>query len=206
MEVLIHEITLTVKVIVWVDIIYPRSIPCWYILLKAALRTWTCKQLSYLKWIQWSYTEVHRDRSPNTFSANWYFRRIFIISNEDRLTGFHVAPRKKQPKQQYTLDAMMTSSNGNIFHITGPLWGESTVTGGFPWQRSVTWGFGAFFDLRLNKRLSQHIETPVTWDAIALIMTQLWWHSLLIYRVMTAVLEMPANVALFPVAPFTNMV
>ena len=135
-------ITLTVKVIVWVnnhihqittvDIIYPRSIPCWYILLKAALRTWTCKQLSYLKWIQWSYTEVHRDRSPDTFSANWYFRRICLFLMKIDWRGFMWHPEKKQPKQQYTLDAMTTSSNGNIFHITGPLWGESTVTGGFP--------------------------------------------------------------------------
>ena len=31
----------------------------------------------------------------------------------------------------------------------------SPVTNGFPWQRSVTWGFGVFFDLRLNIRLSK---------------------------------------------------
>ena len=32
--------------------------------------------------------------------------------------------------------------------------GNSPVTGEFPAQRPVTWGFDAFFDLRLNKRLS----------------------------------------------------
>ena len=36
---------------------------------------------------------------------------------------------------------MMTSSNGNIFHVTGPL------------QRQVTRSFDIFFDLRPNKRL-----------------------------------------------------
>ena len=48
---------------------------------------------------------------------------------------------------------MMTSSNGNIFRVIGPLWGESTGHGGFPSQRSVTRSFDVFFDL--NKRLSK---------------------------------------------------
>ena len=41
--------------------------------------------------------------------------------------------------------AMMTSSNGNIFRVTGPLCGNS----------SVTRSFDVFFDLRRNKRLSK---------------------------------------------------
>ena len=44
---------------------------------------------------------------------------------------------------------MMTSSNGNIFRVTGPLCGE------FPTQRPVTRSFDVFFDLRLNKRWSK---------------------------------------------------
>ena len=50
---------------------------------------------------------------------------------------------------------MMTSSNGNIFRVTGPLCGEFTSPGEFPTQRPVTRGFHVFFDLRLNKRLSK---------------------------------------------------
>ena len=45
---------------------------------------------------------------------------------------------------------MMTSSNGNVFRVTGPLWGESTGPGGFPSQRPVTRSFDVFLDLRLN--------------------------------------------------------
>ena len=45
---------------------------------------------------------------------------------------------------------MMTSTNGNIFHVTGPLCGE------FTGQRPVTRSFDVFFDLRLIKRLSKH--------------------------------------------------
>ena len=60
---------------------------------------------------------------------------------------------------------MMTSSNGNIFRVTGPLCGEFTGPGEFPTQRPVTRNFDIFFDLRLNKRLSKQpwgwwFETP----------------------------------------------
>ena len=51
--------------------------------------------------------------------------------------------------------AMTTSSNGNIFRVTGPLCGEFTGPGEFPTQRPVTRSFDVFFDLRLNKRLSK---------------------------------------------------
>ena len=49
----------------------------------------------------------------------------------------------------------MTSSNGNIFRVTGLLWGESTGHRWIPSQRSVTRSFDIFFDLHLNKRLSK---------------------------------------------------
>ena len=60
---------------------------------------------------------------------------------------------------------MMTSSNGNIFRVTGHLCGNSPVTGEFPAQRPVTRSFDVFFDLRLNIWLSKQswgwwFETP----------------------------------------------
>ena len=36
--------------------------------------------------------------------------------------------------------------------------GKSPVTGEFPSQRPVTRSFDVFFDLRLNKRLSEHLR------------------------------------------------
>ena len=42
---------------------------------------------------------------------------------------------------------MMTLSNGNIFRVT--------VTGEFPSHKPVMHSFDVFFDLRLNKRLSE---------------------------------------------------
>ena len=53
---------------------------------------------------------------------------------------------------------MMTSSNGNIFRVTGHLCGEFTGPGEFPAQRPVTRSFDVFIDLRLNKRLSKNGE------------------------------------------------
>ena len=57
---------------------------------------------------------------------------------------------------------MMTSSNGNIFRVAGPLCGEFT---GHRSQRPATRNFDIFFDLRLDERLSKHswgwwFETP----------------------------------------------
>ena len=48
---------------------------------------------------------------------------------------------------------MMTSSNGNIYRVTGHLCGEFTGPGEFPAQRPVARSFDVFFDLCLNKRL-----------------------------------------------------
>ena len=50
---------------------------------------------------------------------------------------------------------MMTSSNGNIFRVTGSLRGEFTGHDEFHAQRPVTQSFDVFFDLHLNKRLNK---------------------------------------------------
>ena len=61
---------------------------------------------------------------------------------------------------------MMTSSNGNIFRVTGHLCGEFTGhRSRSPVQRPVTRSFDVFVDVRLNKRLNKQswcwwFETP----------------------------------------------
>ena len=67
---------------------------------------------------------------------------------------------------------MMTSSNGNMFRVTGfcagnspATSGNSPVTGEFSSHRPVTRSFDVFFDLRLNRQLSKQsrcrwFETP----------------------------------------------
>ena len=60
---------------------------------------------------------------------------------------------------------MMTSSNGNIFRVTGHLCVEFTGHRWIPRTKQVTRGFAVFFGLRLNKRVSKRswalwFETP----------------------------------------------
>ena len=51
---------------------------------------------------------------------------------------------------------MMTSSNGNIFRVTGPLCGEFTGPRWIPHtKRPVTRSFDVYFDLHPNKRLGK---------------------------------------------------
>ena len=67
---------------------------------------------------------------------------------------------------------MMTSSNGNIFRVTGPLWGESTGHRWIPFTKASDIELWCF----LWYTPEQTVETPVIWDAIVLIMPSLWWY------------------------------
>ena len=69
---------------------------------------------------------------------------------------FHVT-RSPVSKKYASYQLMMTSSNGNIFLVTGPLWGKSTCDRWTPppSQKPVTRSIDVFFDLLLKKRLSK---------------------------------------------------
>ena len=89
--------------------------------------------------------EKSKARHP-IYNVSWYL-------------GKHCRQFKRDPV------SMMTSSNGNIFRVTGLCAGNSPVTGEFPAQRAVTRSFDVFFDLRPNNQLSKQswgwrFETP----------------------------------------------
>ena len=65
--------------------------------------------------------------------------------------------------------SMMTSSNGNIFRVINPVWGECTGHRWFPSQRSVA----LWYLICPEQTVEQTIETLVILDAIALIMSSL---------------------------------
>ena len=67
---------------------------------------------------------------------------------------------------------MMTSSNGIIVHITGPLCWEFTGHWWIPRTKASDTRALIFFHLRLNKRWNNQSWGWI-WDAIALIMTSL---------------------------------
>ena len=87
--------------------------------------------------------------------------------------------------RSHPVTPMMTSSNGNIFRVTGHLCGEFT---GHLWipstQTPVTRSFNIFFENRLNKRLSKHSDKWVRLSKSfiphkgAISKVYRWWGSL----------------------------
>ena len=71
---------------------------------------------------------------------------ITFIENTSEMSSTNWRPFCPGVGWEGGMRRMMTSSNGNIFRITGHLCG----TGEFPAQRPVTRSFDVFFDLRLN--------------------------------------------------------
>ena len=70
---------------------------------------------------------------------------------------------------------MMASSNGNIFRVTGPLCGEFTGHRWTPLTKASDAELWCFLWSAPEQTVEQTIETPVIWDAIALIMMSLLW-------------------------------
>ena len=158
------------------------SVPIFLKIYRALMR-WTPWSFKFLGRWRWSSprdggTRVPRMRSggsgdegflPNSFG--WEF--ILFIKTHfygGALTS-HFMEEHSSPTSIF-LVFMMTSSNGNMFRVTGFCAGNSTMTAGnspvtdeFPSHRPVTRSFDVFFDLRLNKGLSKQsshrwFETP----------------------------------------------
>ena len=80
---------------------------------------------------------------------------------------------------------MMTSWNGNIFRVAGPLWGESIGDRWIPLTKPVTRTFDVVFDVRLDKRLNRQwkcwwFETPLCSCDVTVMETTtitIWWQQ-----------------------------
>ena len=66
---------------------------------------------------------------------------------------------------------MMTSPNGYIFRVTGPLWGESTGHRWIPLTKASDAEIWCLLWSAPEQTVEQRIGTSLIWDAIALIMT-----------------------------------
>ena len=118
------------------------------------------------------YSHLHHTRTEDVWRHNDYGDHIppkQCYCLKCRIVEYIIQPRYYAHRQWGSLMIaplpMMTSSDGNIFRVTGPLCGEFTGPGEFPAQRPVTRSSDVFFDLRLNKRLSKQpwgwwFETP----------------------------------------------
>ena len=67
----------------------------------------------------------------------------------------------------------MTSSNGHIFCVTGPLWGESTGHRWIPLTKANDAELWCCLWSAPEQTVEQTIETPVIWDAIVLALTSM---------------------------------
>ena len=71
--------------------------------------------------------------------------------------------------------AMVTSSNGNIFRVSGLLCGEFTGDRWIPRPKASDVELCFLWSVP-EQTIEQTMETPVIWDTIALIMMSLlWW-------------------------------
>ena len=80
---------------------------------------------------------------------------------------------------------MMTSSNGNIFRVTGHLCGEFTGPRWILRKKASDTKLWCFLWSASESTVELTIVRLVIWDAITLIMTSLWWtlvHCLFIRR------------------------
>ena len=72
-----------------------------------------------------------------------------------------------------------TSSNGNIFHDTGPLWGESIGQRGIPLTKVSDAELWCFLKSAPEQTIEQAIETPVIWDGahydVTVMWSNMWW-------------------------------
>ena len=98
---------------------------------------------------------------PNTYWSNWWNNEIIKSQNVICSADTHNGVCSICDIQRG--NTMMTSSNGDTIHGTGPFVRE--FFGEFPAQRPVTQIFDVFFELCLNKRLSEQswgwwFETP----------------------------------------------
>ena len=108
--------------------------------------------------------------------TQWISKLPWVSQNLINLTsGGHIKRNCLRDRANYrssrawqivTRQPMMTSSNRNIFRVTGSLCGKVTGHPWIPLQKRATRRFDVFFDLRLIKRLSKRswgwwFETPL---------------------------------------------
>ena len=86
----------------------------------------------------------------------------------------------------------MTSWHGNIFHITGPLWGESTCHWWIPLTKGpIMHRVYVFFLVSLNKILNKHSSCQWQW----------WLMMLMLLLLMMMIMKMTAMMMMMMTSP-----
>ena len=119
-------------------------------------------------WLQWIGQRQLQDETRNIHVLGLgasYIRELTVLH------GCFIVMR-----QMYMIasSSMVTSSNGSIFRVTGLLCGEFTGHRWIP-RTKASDRFWCFLWSASEPTVEHTMDTVVIWDAIALIMTSLWW-------------------------------
>ena len=118
-------------------------------------------------WIQCHRLYSGEDKAGSIFKV-WFEQRcpknVFKLSKQSI----------KQPGAAVEyLVYMVTSANGSLFCVIGPLWGEFTGHQWIPLTKASDAELWCFLWSAPEQTVEQTIKTPVIWDAIVFIMTSL---------------------------------
>ena len=97
--------------------------------------------------------------SPNQFSWHLIFADAENIPHSVMQCVFEIRGRHCINDAETSSDSLWRHQMETFSALLAICAVNSTVSGEFPTQRPVTWSFDVFFDLRLNERLSKHLET-----------------------------------------------
>ena len=106
-------------------------------------------------WFKYLYTKTPKCDQYNSKLNKYYGSTIQTSSSHYQWQNAYQLLIQLRTLSVDTNRNMMTSSNGNIFRVTGPLFGEFTGRRWITRTNPVTRRFDIFFDLRLNKQLSK---------------------------------------------------
>ena len=101
-----------------------------YLVLTGELCGFFCEDFG-ASWPRYNSTALYQYR------VLWCYSMLIMWSLKELLKQFSQKIEKYWPPGCPGSPSMMTSSNGNIFHVTSPLCGNSPVSGEFPSQRPV---------------------------------------------------------------------
>ena len=151
--------------------IYTLWIYYWILLLISWYHTLNSRKLGVILGSGY-HQAIHQNR--------YWMSQISLCGNKPS----HEPKSAVHPKDRGHCAFIMTSSNGNIFYVTGPLCWEFPVIGEFPSQMPVKWSFDVFFDLHLNTPLSKQLARQ--WYEMSshslwrhcYVFIQFWWDLL----------------------------
>ena len=149
-----------------------NSLPCHR--RQQCIACWLLWHARLLHTLDWPPAKKYIYESVNGLVASYNLNQYIIIRH--RNYRYLIGPWETLIKfdiSDFQVDVLMTSSNGNIFRVTGPLCGEFTGHRWIPRTKASDTELWCFLWSVPEPTVQQTMETPMIWEAIAFIMTSL---------------------------------